>query len=62
MFSHQILHGYGYFYFLFFTITFKIFLSYYSDCAKKKPAKQANDKKAAERLWKMSEELVGLNS
>jgi hypothetical protein len=35
---------------------------YYSDCAKKKPAKQANDKKAAERLWKMSEELVGLNS
>jgi hypothetical protein len=41
----------------------KTFLSYYySDCAKKKPAKQANDKKAAERLWKMSEELVGLNS
>ncbi|XP_046443813.1 retinol dehydrogenase 12-like [Daphnia pulex] len=35
---------------------------YFSDCAKKKPAKQANDKKAAERLWKMSEELVGLNS
>lgn len=32
---------------------------YFSDCAKTKPASQANDKEAAERLWKMSEELVG---
>nr|CAH0112096.1 unnamed protein product [Daphnia galeata] len=34
---------------------------YFSDCTMKKPAKQANDKKKAERLWKMSEELVCLN-
>lgn len=32
---------------------------YLSDCQKEKAADHASDPKVAERLWKLSEELVG---
>lgn len=35
---------------------------YYSDCAEKKPASQALDKDVAEKLWTLSEKMVGLKA
>ena len=33
---------------------------YYSDCAKKKPSKDARNEEYQNRLWELSEEAVGL--
>lgn len=33
-----------------------------SDCAEYEPASHASNMEAAERLWKLSEELVGLKT
>ena len=35
---------------------------YYADCVEKTPSSRARRKEDAERLWQLSEELVGLNS
>ena len=35
---------------------------YFSDCAEKEPARQAQDDEVAKRLWILSEEMVGMKT